>query len=595
MKIMELAALAAVATVVVALPAAAEVIDPVISSNDPQPFPKNAENEPALVIDRNPFRRATFLVAGANDYGDQGQLCPTSGCAFTDGVGISGVYWSGDGKNWTDGAYTGMAATGTTAAAGKPIGTLPHYTSTRWTRGDPGIAAGPAISRAGPSWRNGTVFYYSTLVASTKSPQRSVWVSTARLKPSLPASKPSWNPPTRASGSEKRWLDKPAIWVDNAQSSPNFGIGYVCWSTFPRKDAEEAGGPPAGPIGFARSTTGGTSWQRVSLPRGGGSGRHGCAIRTDSAGHVYVFWTELTLTNQGNEWLAKPESGIECRKLFVTSIVMTESSDGKLFSSPQTVAEVDEPGYTDHVQRRCTIDGVAGARTNSFPAVDIANASPKGHTLPHQDTIVVVWSAGPAGEMFLRARINGVWGPPSNVTSASDRAAAYPAVALAPNGRNVYIVYNGFAQPWQRDLNSARRVEGVVRAAVLGQVTAGGASWGEVRSLAGDARGASNRGLTAEFLGDYSAVVATNSRAYAAWTDAAATLECGVVTANRQALVSGETPKPIKDIGKQCPPKKTGRQEGFAFGNVTICGVVLSAGEAGSGKSTRVSDCKPGG
>jgi hypothetical protein len=595
MRIMELAAVGAVATVVLALPAAAKVIDPVISSNDPQPFPKDAENEPALVIDRNPLRRATFLVAGANDYGDQGQLCPTSGCAFTDGVGISGVYWSGDGKNWTDGAYTGMAATGTTAAAGKPIGTLPHYTSTHWTRGDPGIAAGPAISLARPSWRNGTIFYYSTLVASKKSPQRTVWVSTARLKPSSPASKPSWNPPTRASGSEKRWLDKPAIWVDNAQASANFGTAYVCWTTFASKAAEEEGGPPTGPIGFARSTTGGTSWERVSVPKGGGSGRHGCAIRTDSAGRVYVFWTALTLTSQGREWLAKPESGVECRKLFVASIMMTESSDGKLFSSPRPVAEVDEPGYTDHVQRRCTIDGVAGARTNSFPAVDIANASPTGHPPAHQDTIVVAWSAGPAGKIFLRARINGVWLPSRNVTSPSDRAAAFPAVAIEPHGRNVYIVYNGFAQPWQRDLKNARNVEGVVRAAVLGPVTTGAASWGEVRSLAGDARGASNRDLTAEFLGDYSAVVATDTHAYAAWTDAAATLECGVITDNRWALVSGGTPKPIKDVGKQCPPKKTGRQEGFAFGNVTICGVVLSTGEAGSGQITRVTDCKPGG
>ena len=416
MRIKQLAAAAAVVTVVLAMPAAADVIDPVISSNDPLPFPQDAENEPALVIDRNPLRRAPYLVAGANTYRDQ-SVCPKSGCAFTDGVGISGVYWSDDGKTWVDGAYTGVAAATT---ASKPIGTLPHFTDLRWTRGDPGIAAGPAgRGTARPLWRNGTRLYYSTLVESKtrvdpKTPgaapqrSRSVWVSTAVRRPAAPAAKPAWNPPTRASLPSRYWLDKPAIWVDNAGSSPRFGTAYVCWTTFLSKELEDKGGPASGPIGFARSSNGGQSWARLSLPRAGGSGRHGCAIRTDSAGRVYVFWTEFRTTDLGRRWLANPTSGVECRRLFAASIVMSESGNGTAFSTPRTIAAIEEPGYTDHVQKRCTIDGAAGARTNSFPAVDIANGAPHGFALPHQDAIVVAWSAGLTGQIFLTTRVSGV-------------------------------------------------------------------------------------------------------------------------------------------------------------------------------------------
>ena len=588
MKIKQLAATAAAAIVVLAMPAAADVIDPVISSNDPLPFPQDAENEPALVLDRNPLGKTQYLVAGANDYGDQ-DVCDMTGCKFTDGVGISGVFWSGNGKTWVDGDYTGVAATAATGAAvaDQPIRTLPHFTSLRWTRGDPGLAAGPAFSEtARPVWRDGTLLYYSTLVASTK--LRSVWVSTARRLPGAPAAKPKWGRPTRASGGGTAWLDKPAIWVDNAASSQRFGHAYVCWTAFVNNAAEEKGLLPNGPIGFARSTNGGRVWSRIPVPKGQGAGRHGCAIRTDSAGRVYVFWTELRLTARGRAWLVDPKSAAECRTLYAASIVMTRF-DGTQFSRPETVAEVEEPGYTDSVQKRCTVDGAAGARTNSFPAVDIANGAPHGYPLPHDDAIAVAWSNGPAGHIFLRVRTNGAWQPQQNVTSASDKAAAFPGVALAPNGRNVYVVYNGFGQDWQPSVQIRRSVAGVVRAARVAQLTAGAATlWGEVRGAPGDARGASNRDVTAEFLGDYSAVVATNTRAYAAWTDASAARECRVVTGYRQVLISGKTPDQVPINEHTCP--KRGQ---LAFGNVTICGAVLTADEAGSGRVTPVTDCKP--
>lgn len=47
-------------------------------------------------------------------------------------------------------------------------------------------------------------------------------------------------------------------------------------------------------------------------------------------------------------------------------------------------------GAPDQVTGDVAFDGVAGARTDSFPSVDIANGAPTGANAP--DTIVVGWS-----------------------------------------------------------------------------------------------------------------------------------------------------------------------------------------------------------
>ena len=109
------------------------VADPLVTvGSPPTPFSQNKQNEPALAVDAN---HPNVLVAGSNDEIDL-EACaagdPTT-CPFTNGVGISGVYFSFDGgASWTQPTYTGWTARDClgpeecTPHVG-PIGTLPGY------------------------------------------------------------------------------------------------------------------------------------------------------------------------------------------------------------------------------------------------------------------------------------------------------------------------------------------------------------------------------------------------------------------------------------------------------------------------------------
>jgi hypothetical protein len=518
------------------------------------PFPQNKQNEPSVAIDpSNP----TVVAAGANDEIDIAP-CDGSSCPFTAGVGTSGIYFSLDGGNsWIQPTYSGFSARSGTPGPG-PIGTLPHYFENGLVSdGDPILAFGPRPDSNGNfAWSNGSRLYYSNLAANFGTQRgeetfrgfEAIAVSHVDdLAAAAGGDSSVWSDPVIVSSrqSQTTFSDKEYVWADNAASSPHFGNVYVCWVSFRSLGA----GPE--PVMFSRSTDGGQTFSRPDqLSEAANNfikGRQGCTVRTDSKGTVYVFWEDA----------AKGQS-IQ---------VMARSFDGGVsFERKQTIANVVDVGALDPVQRDYTFDGVAGARTDSFPSVDIANGAPAGNG---PDTIVVVWPDARNGlnyeEALLQYSTNGgeTWSPPTNVAEAGDRP-DFPDVAISPDGSDVYVTYDAFLGPWRSDLADVRAFQGVVRHADFSNL----GSWSTLhRGSVGDARASSANSLTSEFLGDYNFVVATDGGAVAVWNDARNAVVCDAVNAYRADLAASEPSAPAPAPADDCPA---------TFGNTDIFGIALS-------------------
>jgi hypothetical protein len=545
--------------------------------SSPSPFAQNKQNEPALAIDaHNP----TVLAAGANDEIDL-EACnaggPTS-CPFTAGVGLSGVYFSFDsGTTWTQPTYTGWTARDCLGPAPcvphvGPIGTLPWYFDNGLVSdGDPAVAFGPRPDASGHfSWANGSRLYYANLAANFSS-QRDE--QAFKGFEAIAVSRTD-NPQSAAAGNKNAWCigpvpqgcapvivskqnaalfsDKEAISVDNAESSPFFGNVYICNAAFRGQEISPFALPE--PIIFSRSTDGGQTWDTKQLSSaantGLGQGRQGCTVRADSAGVVYVFWESASRRKTNPPFFAGAQ-------------LMARSFDGgRTFEQANPVASVVDCGAPEPVGG-FSFDGLAGARTNSFPSVDIANGAPTGFAQPHNDRIVMTWCDGRSGlnheQALVQYSLNrGVsWTGPVNGAEAGDRP-DFPAVAVSPDGGDVYLTYDGFLDPFRTNTTDPRRIQGVVRHAEGGLT-----GWATLhRGVVGDARGSSANGLSTEFLGDYNYAAATNDYGAAVWNDARDAAVCDAVNAWRASLAtSSPLPKPAPN--SDCPS---------TFGNTDIFG-----------------------
>jgi hypothetical protein len=527
-----------------------------VGSNDSF-FSRNKQNEPAVAI--NPIN-PDIVVAGANDNIDM-ELCNSGDdttCPFTPNVGGSGFQVSLDrGDSWIQPTYTGWSARHCTGAPGPsdpdcvvqqgPIGTLPKYDDLNLVSdGDPAVAFGPRPINGTFSWSNGARLYYANLASNVSADLgepgfkgfEAIAVSrTDNVEAAAASVENAWKRPVIVSKqSSASFSDKEQIWADNAATSPFFGNVYVCYAAFR--------GSGAAPLVVATSRNGGAKWEtdQVSAAHNVAPklfGQSGCTIRTDSDGTAYVFYEEF-------EDPLNPSVGFPpmARHMMVRSV-----DGGERWTKPRAIQEVTDPCFfVDPVVGRCVMDGVGGARSDlaAAPSVDIANGAPSGSDAT--DLIVLTWVDGRDGLnnediMISWSGDHGAnWSDPQRVSISSDRG-YYSAVAVSPEGEDLYLVYNAFTTPFRNNTTQARGLVGVVRHSGVG--AGGPTGWTTLeRGTTGDPRASSQNNLEGEFLGDYVYASATRDYAVAVWNDVRQGAVCPAINTWRAALQAGEDATP---------------------------------------------------
>ncbi len=138
---------------------------------------------------------------------------------------------------------------------------------------------------------------------------------------------------------------------------------------------------------------------------------------------------------------------------------MARSTDGgNSFEKPRTIANVTDVGAFDGV-RSISFDGIAGARTSSFPSLEIANGAPTGAGASNK--LALGWSDGSAGlnheHALVQLSADGgtSWTNPVQVEQSGDRP-DFAFIGLSPNGSDLYVVYDGFSDPFRNDMTSTR-------------------------------------------------------------------------------------------------------------------------------------------
>ena len=541
------------ATVLVAAlagPAAAQDTRVSIGS-PPSPFSQNKQNEPAVAIDPND---PAVVVAGANDNIDM-EACnagPDDDCPFTEGVGVSGVYFSSDsGLHWNQPTYTGLTARGCLGVVGPDagctpttgaIGTLPNYARNDLVSdGDPAVAFGPRpTSDGGFSYDHGSRLYYANLTSAIpgtapfKGAEAIAVSHTDNVAAAAKGSNAAWSDPVIASHQTSAlFSDKEQVWADNAESSPFFGNVYVCYAAF----RGNGNGFTNQPLDVLTSRDGGDNWSQHQVTPAtnntksrNGFGRSGCTVRTGSDGVVYVFDFQF---------------GFSPTTAAAGQIQMIRSFDGgEHWERPVNIFRAfDTCNAFEPSIGRCVEDGVGGARSDLSPApsVDIANGAPSGDDA--SDQLVLTWVDGRDGlnnehVMFSTSTSGGDrWTPMRQIERPGDRG-YYSAPAISPNGTNVWLVYNAFTEPYKTSALGADNDRPLIGQVLHATVSGGnvGAFTPAHRGQSGDARGSSQNNLAAEFLGDYVYAAATNDYGVSVWNDVRDAADCGPIDQFREDL-----------------------------------------------------------
>ena len=528
------------------LPDSADVL---VSNGSPSgPFSRNKQNEPAVAIDA---AHPNVLAAGSNDEIDM-EACNAgtdNTCPFTDGVGVSGIYFSFDsGSTWTQPTYRGLTARNCDGVPGDadppctpelgPIGTLPNYYERNLVSdGDPAVAFGPRPDgHGGFTYANGSRLYYANLTsaipgkASPFTGFEAIAVShTDNPVAAAAGVNSAWSAPVIASKQNAAlFSDKEQIWADNASSSPHFGNAYVCYAGFRGQQGASQ------PLFVLTSRDGGNTWvQRQVTPATNnihspqGFGRSGCTVRTDSKGVVYVFDYAF---GYGAPGLGK--------------IQMIKSTDGgRRWSRPRTIATAyDTCAQSEPSIGRCVMDGVGGARSDLSPApsVDIANGAPTGADATNR--IVMSWVDGKTLNaekvMFNYSNTGGgTWSAPVAIQRAGHRG-YYSAPAISPDGKEVWVVYNAWLEPFKPSAEGPLNDRPLVGVMLHADSTAAGVGAFSLvhQGESGDARGSSQNNLAAEFLGDYVYAAASRTYGAAVWNDVRRAADCPEVDEYRQEL-----------------------------------------------------------
>jgi len=552
-----------------------------VGSND-EIFSQNKQNEPAVAIDPS---RTWLVAAGDNDNIDM-EACNAgtdNTCPFTTDVGGSGIQFSfNSGDSWMQPEYTGLTARDCLGVEGDtdpacvahtgPIGTLPHYDEFGMVSdGDPGLVFGPAPGTNGFSWDNGSRLYYVNLASPSTVSETAPFkgfeaiavsrmdvpasVDSTEEAGALVADAGSWADPVVVSKqSSTTFSDKEQIWADQNSDSPFFGNAYVCWAGF---RSLSGGNAAPQPLFVATSRDGGDTWTSKQVTAASnnpfnekqGFGRSGCTIRTDSQGVVYVMANQFAVGSPGVG-----------KHLLIKSF-----NGGKNWTRPQVLFDAVDTCFAvqfDGTSFRCVMDGVAGARDDlsASPSLDIASGT--GST----DFLYETWVDGRTGsadpvnnQTQLRVAYStnhgDTWtqGP---VTIRSGDRPYYSALAVSPDGTDLYLVYNAFTNEYRSDTTSDRGLVGVILHA---NVTATGAAdaWVEVhRGETGDPRGSAQNNVVIEFLGDYVYADATDDYGVAVWNDTRDGLPCDAVNTWRADVQTAGPPLDASerpDIQQECP------------------------------------------